>query len=306
MINGQVGRPKRLFSSVQSDADVQWIVLFRRLGNSASFPLWLPSGRVWLCWVRWVFQLGWTRREPSSIQGWSPLFFFFLPGSLCLWHDPSVYDEHQLLLQREEVWNHQFQVWSDVRRRSWALCKRWPPKWTWPSVNVAAGKRSPNPRRGRWVTRKEDPENKLRTTPRNRRAAKTRLTLLPRRTTSPWTPGVPPSPVTQDSVTLPLSLRGLQSRGTTSLSPHTTRLEKGAGPPASHRRFWRLDSCTSHHSTWASATWKVCWCSGNLMCTRVKVVMQKWHVFVIQHASWTCILIGMKTDTWDKDTTGGT
>lgn len=39
---------------------------------------------------------------------------FFLSGSLCVWYDTIVHDEHELFLPREEVWNHQLQVWIAV------------------------------------------------------------------------------------------------------------------------------------------------------------------------------------------------
>lgn len=39
---------------------------------------------------------------------------FFPTGSLRMRHDTAVHDEHQLILQREEVWNHQLQVWLTV------------------------------------------------------------------------------------------------------------------------------------------------------------------------------------------------
>lgn len=106
---------------------------------------------------------------------------------------------------------------------------------------------------GRWLTRKEDPGNKLKTTPpKIRRLAKTPSSFLPRRATSLWTRGARLSPATQDSVILPLSLHGLRSQGITSRSPHTTRFTRAAIPRWSHWRCWRRmqwsHSSTSHLS----------------------------------------------------------
>lgn len=61
---------------------------------------------------------------PLGGDGWLPVtkqicensveIIFFLLGSLCMWHDTTVHDEHELVLPREEVWNHQLQVWPTV------------------------------------------------------------------------------------------------------------------------------------------------------------------------------------------------
>lgn len=49
--------------------------------------------------------------KKSNILSCSSSFVYFsLLGSLCLWYDIIVHDEHELLLQREEIWNHQLQV----------------------------------------------------------------------------------------------------------------------------------------------------------------------------------------------------
>lgn len=279
MINGQVGQPKRPLSLSRPMQMCNELCCFagweiQHRSHSDCHRVWFGSAGRRECFS-WA-QLA-VRPPPSKDDRLLSLFqgaFACDMILLYMMNTSSYYREKKF-----EIINFKYDPTLGVAA---GLCPNVDHA-TWPSVNVAAGKRSPNPRRGRWVTRKEDPGNKLMTTPKNQRAAKTQLTLLPRRTTSPWTPGVPPSPVTQDSVTLPSSLRGLQSRGTTSLSPHTTRLERGARPPGSHRRFWRLDSCTSHRATWASATRKVCWCRGNWMCTRVNIVMQKCFCCYLKH-----------------------
>lgn len=102
MINGQVQQQHGFFKIEHCALTV----FSCRRENSALFLLWLPLDLVWLYWERLVFKFRLVHSlSPyfDNVDGWLP---FFLLGSLCLRHDTSVYDEHKLILQREEVWNY--------------------------------------------------------------------------------------------------------------------------------------------------------------------------------------------------------
>lgn len=59
---------------------------------------------MWCWWLALMF-------FSNDTVGKAPAEVILFPtGSLCVWHDIAVHDEHQLLLQGEEVWNHQLQV----------------------------------------------------------------------------------------------------------------------------------------------------------------------------------------------------
>lgn len=157
---------------------------------------------------------------------------FFPTGSLRVWHDTAVHDEHQLILQGEEVWNHQLQVWLTV------INVKCPDMVfnsnifqtqviTFTGVSLPTGETRPVWRKERKDTKTEHPENQRQrggptVPPINLRKPNTRSNLL-RRTSCLWANGVPPFHATRDSVTPPSSPPKEPSRGIISLSRRTIK-----------------------------------------------------------------------------------
>lgn len=160
--------------------------------------------------------------------------FLFLSGSLCLWYDTAVHDEHELLLSREEVWNHQLQVWLIVFTLTLTLKFFWINLdhhiyWFISALLHATGETDPKPRMGRRGTGKGDLGNLLQrkrppTLSKSQRKLNPLRDLPPRRASRLWRNGVPPFHVTQDSDTLPCSPPKVQSQSITSLSLHKIKI----------------------------------------------------------------------------------
>lgn len=156
----------------------------------------------------------------------------FPTGSLCVWHDIAVHDEHQLLLQGEEVWNHQLQVKAKKTKKK---NFRAPARRIHQHFSVAPLTGETRRRMGRKDKRgTKHPGNQLQRKgptilPLSRRKLNTLHFQTSRRACPRWTNGVPPFHATQDNVTL-LSLHKEWSRGI-SLYPHTIK-------PAVTTRRW--------------------------------------------------------------------
>lgn len=189
----------------------------------------------------------------NNTVGKAPAEVILFPtGSLCVWHDIAVHDEHQLLLQGEEVWNHQLQVrlTASVKQhdgRGFVFLKiliRAPARRIHQHFSVIPLTGETRRRRGRKNKIGTDhPRNQLQSKgptipPRSCRKLNTLPLQTSRRACPRWTNGVPPFHATQDNVTL-ISLLKELSRGM-SLHSHTTK-------PAGTTWSW---SCLQRATSW--------------------------------------------------------